>query len=579
MKNILDLFFIINKRYPNSIYLFLFLFISTSILETIGISLVIPIIALLLDATFLETVQNSKYEAVFPDFIFELNRAEAMIFFSVFIVVIYILKSIFIYFSIYNISLFVGRVKAHLTYKLMFNYLHQNYLYYTKKNFSEINNNINQRVNDVCDGVVQAALYIISEVTIMLGMFLLIIFFDQLNVFFIIFIFLLIGYGFAKLLNIKVSKYGVVRQKEVDVKFDIFARLISNIREILLIGKFKFAFQNFYNALYKVATLDAKRQALQRSPGLVLETVGVLSLVIIVFYLEYLNYSTTKIIATCTFFAAIAYRSIPSLHKITFYNMSYRYYKPGFSKLWSEISLKEEVIYHNEKIDFNECIELKNINFNYNNKDNDNDKKVINNLNLKIPKNKKVGIYGKSGSGKTTLLDIISGLIKPSSGELLIDNNKIDNQYLLRKLQNNISYTSQRTTILNDSFIGNICFGVEKELIDKKLCDYAIKFSKLEELEKEFNKSNIFLNDTIKNLSGGQIQRIGIARALYRDNDILIFDEATNSLDEKTAYEILNNIMNINNKTIIIVSHNLDNLKDCDYVYEFKNGNLNLEKK
>ena len=99
MKNILDLFFIINKKNTNSIYLFLFLFISTSILETIGISLVIPIIALLLDATFLETVQNSKYEAVFPDFIFELNRAEAMIFFSVFIVVIYILKSIFIYYS------------------------------------------------------------------------------------------------------------------------------------------------------------------------------------------------------------------------------------------------------------------------------------------------------------------------------------------------------------------------------------------------------------------------------------------------------------------------------------------------
>ena len=117
MKNILDLFILINKKYPYSIYLFLFLFVSTSILETIGISLVIPIIALLLDATFLQTVQSSKYEAIFPDFIFELSRGDAMIFFSAFIVLVYILKSIFIYFSIYNISLFVGRVKAHLTYK------------------------------------------------------------------------------------------------------------------------------------------------------------------------------------------------------------------------------------------------------------------------------------------------------------------------------------------------------------------------------------------------------------------------------------------------------------------------------
>lgn len=408
MRNIFDLLILINKRYPHSIYLFLFLFITTSILETIGISLVIPIIALLLDSSFLKSVQSSKYEALLPDFIYELSRNEAMIFFSAFIVIVYIAKSIFIYFSIYNITLFVGRVKAYLTYKLMFNYLHQNYLYYTKKNFSEINNNINQRVNDVCDGVIQSILYMISEVMIILGMILLIIFFNQINVFSIIFIFLIIGYVFAKLVNKKVKSYGIIRQKEINIKFNLFSRLINNIREILLIGKFKFAFKNFNDSLFRVAILDAKRMAMQRSPGLILETVGVLSLILIVFYLEYNNYSTTKIIATCTFFAAIAYRSIPSLHKITFYHMSYNFYKPAFKKVWSEIKLKEEIIYHNEKINFNDCIELKNINFSYSDKE----KKIITNLNLKIPKNKIIGIYGKSGSGKTTLLDIISGLIK-----------------------------------------------------------------------------------------------------------------------------------------------------------------------
>lgn len=129
---------------------------------------------------------------------------------------------------------------------------------------------------------------------------------------------------------------------------------------------------------------------------------------------------------------------------------------------------------------------------------------------------------------------------------------------------------------MNDSFIGNICFGVDDGSIDKKLYNYAINFSKLEELEKELNQNNILLNDTIKNLSGGQIQRIGIARAIYRDNGILIFDEATNSLDEKTAEEIFNNILNIKNKTIIIVSHNLGNLNRCDFLYEFKDGSLQL---
>ena len=168
-------------------------------------------------------------------------------------------------------------------------------------------------------------------------------------------------------------------------------------------------------------------------------------------------------------------------------------------------------------------------------------------------------------------------MIKPDSGEYFVDDIKIENQYTLRKLQNNISYTSQKTTIINDSFVGNICFGIEENQVDKIKYNFAINFSKLDELEKKFDSGEVLLNDTIKNLSGGQIQRMGIARAIYQDNEILIFDEATNSLDDKTSNEILKNILNLKNKTIIIVSHNLENLENCDYLYEFNNGKLSLK--
>ena len=328
----------------------------------------------------------------------------------------------------------------------MFNYLHQEYLFYTKKNLSEINNNINQKVNDVSDGVIQSILYMLSEIVILIGILSLIVIFNQIDVFFIILIFFLFGIILAKIMNAKVKNYGLVRQNEIDLKFDRFSKLVGNIREILLIGKFKFAFKNFYNSLFNVAILDAKRQSLQRTPGLILETVGVISLVAIVFYLKYLDYSTTKIIATCTFFAAVSYRSIPSLHKIVFYNSSFKYFYPAFDRLWSEINLKENIKYHDEKIKFEKKIYLRNIHFSYENKD----QKVIDNLSFEIEKNKIIGIYGKSGSGKTTFLDILSGLIKPNNGEIYVDDNKIDNQYDLRKLQNNISYTSQKTTVLSD---------------------------------------------------------------------------------------------------------------------------------
>ena len=375
-------------------------------------------------------------------------------------------------------------------------------------------------------------------------------------------------------MNAKVKNYGLVRQNEIDLKFDRFSKLLGNIREILLIGKFEFAFKNFYNSLFNVAILDAKRQSLQRTPGLVLETVGVISLVAIVFYLKYLDYSTTKIVATCTFFAAVSYRSIPSLHKIVFYNSSLKYFYPAFDKLWSEIYLKENITYHNEKIKFDDKIELKNVYFKYDNKNTH----VINNINLSIQKNKTIGIYGVSGSGKTTLLDIISGLIKPTKGEMYVDGNLVKDQYSLRKLQNNISYTSQKTTVLNDTLQSNICFGIDKKEINFELYKTVLKLSKLEDLNNELDSKNFIINDMGKNLSGGQIQRIGIARALYRDNDILIFDEVTSSLDEDTGKKIIDNIKLLKNKTILIVSHNLDNLKNCDHVYEFINGKLNLKK-
>lgn len=573
MREIINIFVLINKKYPLSIYLFIFLFVTTSILETLGISLVIPIIALLLDENFLITLKKSEYSIFFPDYIFSLDRNEAMVFFCAFIIFIYILKSLFIYFSVFNISIFVGRVKAFLTNKLMFNYLHQEYLFYTKKNLSEINNNINQKVNDVSDGVVQSILYVISEILILIGILLLIIIFNQFDVFFIILIFFIFGIILARLMNIKVKNYGLIRQNEIDLKFDRFSKLLGNIREILLIGKFEFAFKNFYNSLFNVAILDAKRQSLQRTPGLILETIGVISLVAIVFYLKYLDYSTTKIIATCTFFAAVSYRSIPSLHKIVFYNSQIKYFYPALDKLKSEIYLEESVTYHDKKIKFENKLELKNIYFQYDNKDT----YVINNINLSIKKNKAIGIYGASGSGKTTLLDIISGLIKPHKGEIYVDGNLINDQYTLRKFQNNISYTSQKTTVLNDSLQSNICFGINKENINLNLYKSVLSLSKLQDLENELDHKNFILNDMGKNLSGGQIQRIGIARALYRDNDILIFDEVTSSLDEETGREIIENIKSLRNKTIIIVSHNLDNLKNCDFIYEFKNGKLNLK--
>ena len=214
---------------------------------------------------------------------------------------------------------------------------------------------------------------------------------------------------------------------------------------------------------------------------------------------------------------------------------------------------------------------MKNISFKYdNNKDH-----ILKKLNIKINLNNSVGIFGKSGSGKTTFLDIISGLVSPSDGSITIDDKLINNNFLRRKLQNNISYISQKTTVINDTLMKNICFGIEEKDIDIDRYNQTLEISELKDVEQNFDNNLKKVGDFGKNISGGQLQRIGIARALYQNKEILIFDEATNALDEILEKKIVSNLIDLKKgKILIFVSHNQDLLKNFDNIYELINNNI-----
>ena len=203
-----------------------------------------------------------------------------------------------------------------------------------------------------------------------------------------------------------------------------------------------------------------------------------------------------------------------------------------------EIDIDYKIQYHNEKFEIKKNLSLKNVYFDYDNKKN----YILDNINIELKLNSSIGIFGQSGSGKTTLLDIISGLIVPSEGDLIVDHQIIKNDFLRRKIQNNISYISQKTTVINDTLMKNICFGVdEKNDINKY--NQVIEICELRGLEEKFNLKNDQILDFGKNISGGQLQRIGIARALYENKEILIFDESTNALDETLEKSLILKIL------------------------------------
>ena len=189
-----------------------------------------------------------------------------------------------------------------------------------------------------------------------------------------------------------------------------------------------------------------------------------------------------------------------------------------------------------------------------------------------------MGIFGPSGSGKTTFINLCLGLIKPTDGEIIIDNkfDLFENSSLWHKI---LGFVPQRIFMKNDNITKNIAFAVENELIDEKKINNLIKLCNLNTLVENKEKGDhIFIGDDAAKISGGQAQRIGIARGLYKNPDFLILDEATNNLDQKNEEEIMFRIKNFlkkEKKTAIISSHNLEILKkNCDYMLSFEDQTI-----
>ena len=423
MKTYIQTFNFIKKYQPYSIYLLIVIFLLSSFIEAIGISFVMPVIALVLDENFLEILRNSSFGAYVPEFILSMKRGDALMFFSVFVILIYFTKNLILVITEYLKSIFVNSIKEKISTIMMNKYLHQDYLYHSKKDNAEINSTINQKINDLTDGLLSSVLIIISEVIMIFGLIILIIFFKQINTFLILIALFSVGVISSKIITIFVKKIGNRRQKSINIKYENFTNIINNFREILLTGKTGLYFSKFSNSLKVIAKMDAIRAALQRSPQLIFETLGIAGLVLIIYYLLNINASTVKIIATCTFFAAVCYRAIPSLHKILFFYYNVKYYKPIFDEFINEIDIENKIQYHDEKFLIQKDLNLKNIFFKYD----DHKDYILNDLNINFQLNSSVGIFGKSGSGKTTLLDIISGLVVSNSGNISIDNQEINN--------------------------------------------------------------------------------------------------------------------------------------------------------
>ena len=264
-----------------------------------------------------------------------------------------------------------------------------------------------------------------------------------------------------------------------------------------------------------------------------------------------------------------AYRIISSLQRIKFTQKILNSLSKNL-EYFEKIKIKKNEIKisnNDDNIQIKDKIVIKNIKFSYNSK-----KKLFEDLSLEIKIGETIGIFGDSGSGKSSFVNLFTGLLKPEKGKILINNKDINsNIYFWRK---SIGYVPQNIFLIDDTLEKNISLDFNNKSKSFKRLSECLMQSELEKFINSLpNGVNTPVGERGSRISGGQLQRVGIARALYNNPEILIFDESTSALDRETELEILKNIYKFKDKkTMIIITHKKELLKNCDKIYKLENG-------
>ncbi len=352
-------------------------------------------------------------------------------------------------------------------------------------------------------------------------------------------------------------------QKRILEGLNGFRDIKINNKENFFLSSFNKNVNSVSESLYKIANI-------MQTPRYLIEFVSICVLLIVMLINLDTFENNNNNIVFLGIFAGAALRLLPSINKLVVYTNNVKYAIPILNQIIDDIKNNSpEKIQKNAKNIFldNKQIKLRNVFFDYNENKNK-EEFILQDINFEINNKEFIGIFGDTGSGKSTLIDILSGLLKPSSGIIFSDNKDINEA--VHSWRNNIGYVSQFTYLLNDTIEKNIAFGYNQENINENMLEKAMKNAVIYDFINSLPlKEKTIVGENGKSLSGGQIQRMGIARALYNNPSILIFDESTNSLDSNTEKEFMNILKELkNNKTIIFVTHKLELLNDCDKIFQ-----------
>ena len=465
---------------------------------------------------------------------------------------------------------YVVRLYKYFSVKMFCNYHDRGLAFIKRQNTAILSRNVNFICYNLVMGVISPTISMICEV-LLLGLLLAaLMWYNPMIALLAVAAFIPLSWVYVVILRGKLRDYG---QRENEARRQQARAVVETFRgytDIEINNAFPTMQRRFEQSLDTIAEIKSRTDIIGAMPSIIAEMSVALAMVVLILLGTATSHPDTSLIFGI--FAVAAIRILPTVRAIMaqWWQIRYNYYCIDIVREGLEEADEIENDAPIQRIKLGSAIEVEGLGFRF--EDADKEQWTLRNLNLTIRKGEKIGIRGTSGAGKTTLFNLLLGFLTPTEGEIKIDGQRLD-RTLARRWQTSIGYVSQNVYIEDSTIAGNIALGVDTDQIDRERLADVIRRARLEEFVGQLpNGADTAIGECGNRLSGGQRQRIGIARALYKQADVLFFDEATSSLDDRTEQEINHAIEQLSREqsalTIVVIAHRSTSLEYCDRIIE-----------
>ena len=549
------------------------------LLETLGVSMILPVVGVIMDP---QSIMDNALVARVVSFLHIQTSRQLIMLMLGGMIALYVIKNAYFVFQIYVQNTFVTRNRNRMISRVMREFLNRPYEEYLGADIPTVFRLTDSDIPNAFQ-LILVMIQMVTEIVVAASLSIMLVVVSPVMSVFIVIIFLGMTLVITKVLKPRLNQIGHKNQMIQSRIAKWRIQSIYGLKDVKVLHREEFFVRNYYESGAVGANVARNYAVLNNLPRLLIETIFMAAMLLFIMLYMVRGGDVTVLAPQLSAFAVAAIRIMPGTNRINTYLSEIAYAQPCLDYLYENLNesmkmdvngsvtgLTGTVKAESPKLELRDRIVLDHITYAYPNTV----KNIFTDAHMEVKKGQSVGIMGPSGAGKSTIVDILLGLLRAQEGTITCDGVSIFENYPAWLA--GIGYIPQSIYLIDESIRDNIAFGIDAEKIDDRRIWEVLEEAQLKEFVEELPEGlDTTIGDRGVRISGGQRQRLGIARALYHDPEILVFDEATSALDTDTEKAVMDAINSFHGrKTMVIIAHRLNTIAKCDVIYKVENEKI-----